>query len=94
MERMAEDNTKHYVGIDLGGTNIAAGVTDRDHKILFEHSVPTGLPRPADELAQAVFDMVKDMLKDHGMDFGDVTCAGIGIPGTVNQKDRHGRVRQ
>lgn len=41
---MAEDNTKHYVGIDLGGTNIAAGVTDRDHKILFEHSVPTGLP--------------------------------------------------
>ena len=83
---MAEDNTKHYVGIDLGGTNIAAGVTDRDHKILFEHSVPTGLPRPADELAQAVFDMVKDMLKDHGMDFGDVTCAGIGIPGTVNQE--------
>ncbi len=35
---VTEEQKGYYVGIDLGGTNIAAGGTDGDHKILFEHS--------------------------------------------------------
>lgn len=83
---VTEEQKGYYVGIDLGGTNIAAGVTDGSHKVLFEHCVPTDLPRPAHELAQAIYDMVKDMLADHKMGFGDIKSVGIGIPGTVNRE--------
>ena len=30
-----------YIGIDLGGTNIAAGVVDESGKIIYKSSVPT-----------------------------------------------------
>lgn len=76
----------YHIGIDLGGTNIGAGVTDAGHRLLFEHSVPTRLPRPAGQLAEAIYDMVKDMLAEHGMGFEDVESAGVGIPGTVNRE--------
>ena len=32
-----------YIGIDLGGTNIAAGVVDEVGKIIYKSSVPTGV---------------------------------------------------
>ena len=31
----------YYIGIDLGGTNIAAGLVDENGKILSKGSVPT-----------------------------------------------------
>ena len=31
----------YYVGIDLGGTNIAAGIVDEEGKIICKKSVPT-----------------------------------------------------
>jgi glucokinase len=33
-------------GIDLGGTNIKAGIVDENQKILAEGSVPTRVGRP------------------------------------------------
>ena len=31
----------YNIGIDLGGTNIAAGIVDENGQILIKHSVPT-----------------------------------------------------
>ena len=31
----------YYVGIDLGGTNIAAGIVDENGVLLYKDSVPT-----------------------------------------------------
>lgn len=36
----------YRVGIDLGGTNIKAGIVNDNQKILAESSVPTGVERP------------------------------------------------
>ncbi len=43
-----------YIGIDLGGTNIAAGVVSKDGKIIKTDSRPTLSERPYQEI-------VKDM---------------------------------
>ena len=42
---------KYYIGIDLGGTNIVAGVVDENYQILTKASVKTNLPRPEQEIA-------------------------------------------
>lgn len=42
---------KYYIGIDLGGTNIVAGVVNESYEILAKASVKTNLPRPEEEIA-------------------------------------------
>ena len=49
-----------YIGIDLGGTNIAAGIVDENGKILRQDSVPTLAERPIEEI---VDDMAKLCLR-------------------------------
>ena len=50
----------YRVGIDLGGTNIKAGIVNDNQKILAESSVPTGVERPYEEIIQDMADLVKD----------------------------------
>ena len=45
----------YRIGIDLGGTNIAAGIINDKFEIIAKTSVPTGAQRPAEEI---VADMV------------------------------------
>ena len=42
-----EGITMYYLGIDLGGTNIAAGIVDEKYNIIKKKSVPTGTWRDA-----------------------------------------------
>ena len=41
---------KYYIGIDLGGTNIKAGVVSEDFEIVAKASCKTNLPRPGEEI--------------------------------------------
>ena len=42
---------KYTLGIDLGGTNIAAGIVDENYNILIKGSRPTLAKRPPEEIA-------------------------------------------
>ena len=42
---------KYYIGIDLGGTNIVAGVVDENYNIVSKASTKTNCPRPEQEIA-------------------------------------------
>jgi glucokinase len=55
-------------GIDLGGTNIKAGIVDENQKILAEGSVPTRVGRPYEEIMKDMAVLVKDLLKKIGAD--------------------------
>ena len=52
---------KYYVGIDLGGTNISAGVVNENYEIIAKASTKTNCPRPASEIAE---DMAKTECSD------------------------------
>lgn len=74
------------IGIDLGGTNIAAGVVDENNRLVYSLSVPTGLPRPADDLVRAIGALTADLLAARNLSIAGIESIGIGIPGTVNQQ--------
>lgn len=76
--------SKYYVGVDLGGTNIAAGITDENFKILVKGSVPTLAQRGADAIAADMAAQVKKLCADIGITTADISGAGISAPGTVN----------
>lgn len=74
----------YTLGIDLGGTNIVAGVVDENYKIIATAKVKTNSPRPAEEIAD---DMAKACFKaceNAGISIKDVTACGVGTPGSIN----------
>lgn len=77
----------YNIGIDLGGTNIAVGLVDQDLNLVYQTSRPTDLPKTPEHLADDIHALVVEMLAERGLTEQDVGCAGIGIPGTVNQAE-------
>ena len=48
---------KYYIGIDLGGTNIAGGLVDENGKILKKISVPTEVERGENAIIDNIADL-------------------------------------
>jgi glucokinase len=67
------------IGIDVGGTKIAAGVVDEDGRVLTRHDSDTPATDPAAVLA-AIGDIVEQLRRDH-----DVKALGIGAAGFVDE---------
>lgn len=75
----------YYIGIDLGGTNIAAGIVTSEGQIIKKSSAPTKKERPASEIVQDMAILVKSLLKQSNIVIEEIASIGIGIPGTVNK---------
>ena len=73
-----------YVGIDLGGTNIAVGICDKDLKILYKASTPTKPDRAPELIVKDMADLTAKLLSDNGIALDEVSSVGIATPGTAN----------
>lgn len=78
---------KYYVGIDLGGTNIVAGVVDENYNIIHKASVKTNRPRPEKEIADDMAKVALQAIAEANLTVDDVEWIGIGTPGIANSKD-------
>lgn len=76
----------YKVGVDLGGTNIVAGVINEKYEILAKSKVKTNVPRPAEEIFADIVLCVKNAVKDAGISLEEVESIGIGTPGSVNKE--------
>lgn len=76
----------YYIGIDLGGTNIAVAVCDENFKIIGRGSAKTNLPRPAAEIAADMVTAAKAAVENAGLTMADIEWAGIGAPGSIEPK--------
>ncbi len=77
---------KYYIGIDLGGTNIVAGVVDENYNIISKASTKTNCPRPAQEIADDMAAMAIKAVKDAGLTMDDIQWVGVGTPGIANSE--------
>lgn len=76
-----------YIGIDLGGTNIAVGLVDKDGKIIKSSSCPTQAPRPYQEIVKDMAELCFEVTREGGFDISDIEGIGIGSPGTIDHKN-------
>ncbi len=74
----------YYIGVDLGGTNIAVGIVNENGEILRKGSVPTNAKRSADEIIKDMGELCKKLIVEHGITVDDVQYAGIATPGTAD----------
>ena len=75
----------YYLGVDVGGTNIAVGIVDENNAIIAKASHPTPVPCSEDAFCDAILAVCNDALAKAGLTLDDVPWIGIGCPGTVNR---------
>ena len=75
-----------YIGIDLGGTNIAVGVCDDIGNILHRTSAKTNAAQPVEELVSDIADTVFSLLKAHSLTMSDIAAVGMGTPSCIDPK--------
>lgn len=78
---------KYYVGIDLGGTNIAAGLVSEDGKIIAKKSVKTGSDRPFKDIIKDMAGCVLSVIEENGVTLDEIISVGIGTPGSVDSEN-------
>lgn len=74
----------YYLGIDLGGTNIVAGVVDEDGNIIVKASCKTNVPRPQEAICDDMAAVALKALESANLTKNDINYVGIGAPGAVN----------
>ena len=74
----------YTVGIDLGGTNIAAGICDENLGIVIKGSVPTNAARDNELIVKDMAALVDKLAKEAGISASEISYVGIAAPGSVN----------
>ena len=74
----------YRIGIDLGGTNIAAGVVNERHEIVSHTSVPTLAHRSPEAVIADMGHAVRAALDQAGVTAADCASIGVGSPGTCD----------
>ena len=75
----------YRVGIDLGGTNIVAGVVNDRHEIVAFAKCKTACPRPSEEIVADMARMTREAVKKAGISMDEVKGVGVGSPGVCNK---------
>lgn len=72
-----------YLGIDIGGMSIKAGLVNDNGEILAKRSIKTNVGNPEqtiEDIAQLCFDTAKE----GNVDFSEINAIGSGVPGTAH----------
>lgn len=73
-----------YIGIDLGGTNIAVGLVDESGRIIKKDSTPTLAEREYPEIIKDMILLSEKIVADAGFNMSDIKGFGIGSPGSID----------
>lgn len=74
------------IGIDLGGTNIAAGVVSEDGRILASSQRRTLPERPYRAVVKDMAGCAMDALHKAGLTVGELASIGVGVPGFFDKE--------
>ena len=72
----------YYIGIDLGGTNVAAGMVDGEGRLLAKASV--ACPRGAEPIADAIAQAARLAAEKAGVEVSQARSIGLASPGNID----------
>lgn len=76
----------YYLGIDLGGMSIKAGVCDDNGKILVKDVCPTVRDEHGDRIINDMAALCLKVISDAGLTVDDIEYAGIASPGSADNE--------
>lgn len=74
----------YYIGVDLGGTNIAAGLVNDRAELIAKASVPTGADRAPEKIIRDMGSLCLSLIKKQNLQCADIAYLGIATPGIAD----------
>ncbi len=75
-----------YVGIDVGGTGLKAGVVDQNGKIISKVSCRTAVEAGHESVIKDMADLALKAIAESGYTLDDIHSIGIGLPGVLDPR--------
>jgi glucokinase len=73
-----------FLGVDLGGTNIKAGVVDDHGRPLSRESIPTEAERGPEHGVARICQVARQAMAEARVDVSDIVGVGVGSPGSMD----------
>lgn len=77
----------YYLGVDLGGMSIKAGVVDETGKLICSDKVPTKRERDYTLIIKDMADLCTEMIAKAGLTLDDINSIGVGSPGIPDKNN-------
>lgn len=75
---------KYYIGLDLGGTKIATGITDTNGKLLASVKIPTQAEDGFEVVTRRMGDTIEEVMQKIGVSASDIIAIGVCSPGAID----------
>lgn len=72
------------IGIDIGGTNLVAGLVDTEFQITDKVNTSTLGKRAEKEIVDDIIRLIQTLMEKHNLTEKDIESIGIGVPGWCN----------
>ncbi|WP_058486726.1 ROK family protein [Defluviitalea phaphyphila] len=77
----------YYIGVDLGGTNIAAGIVTEKGEIIRKKSIPTLRQRHYKEILKDMGNLCLTLIEEENISIKEIHSIGVGSPGTFDPEE-------
>src|SRR5699024_8656663 len=76
---------RYAIGVDIGGTKIAATIIDQHYDIHYRKEVPS-VTTNAESMFTQVVNCIEALIDESSMDISEFEGMGVGVPGKVDQE--------
>src|SRR4051794_9012156 len=73
-----------FVGLDVGGTTMKAGVVDEHAEVRSAVSLPTEAPRGQEHGLERMCETIRQAVHAANLSFADVAAIGVAVPGLTD----------
>ena len=75
----------YYIGIDIGGTNLKAGLVDESYQITATRKMPLKF-ESMEQMGETLAEMAIALAEENNIPRDQVASVGMGFPGPVDNK--------
>lgn len=76
----------YAIGVDLGGTNLKAGLVDMDGRIHHRFSIKTDYNASPQAISDQIFKLIHDIISVSQLNISSITGIGLGSPGLIDKR--------
>lgn len=76
----------YFIGVDIGGTGVQAGIVDEKGNILFRKECATNVDSGFENVMDDINNLVRELIAENSLEMKDIESIGFGVPSFINKQ--------